>query len=219
MQSAHQERTAQKTWRSPHTCVRHWLSVPRIFLRAPLSSDAVAFSLSRGASHRRDGKLATSCDTELYSIRIRTQRSSQLGFLHRPYRRFPHSPRFSGKGYRHSSKASRREDLEVEEPVPCGDSPSFDFHPTLAGMLGAALIRNQVVQVRQPAQKRLLAPLGMMEAFHHEQLPLDGVVGLIQQGARHGHLRVFKDGIPAGLLVLKPASHPLAIGRPAVVAT
>ena len=60
MQSSHQERMAQKTWRSPHIWVLHWLRVPHIFLRAPLSSDAVAFSLSREASHLRDGKLATS---------------------------------------------------------------------------------------------------------------------------------------------------------------
>ena len=53
----------------------------------------------------------------------------------------------------------------------------------------------------------------MMEAFHHEQLPIDGVVGLIQQGARHGHLGVCEHGIPARLFVLEPLSHPLAIGR------
>ena len=41
----------------PHIGVLHWRRVPRIFLRAPLSSDAVAFSLSRGALHLRDGKL------------------------------------------------------------------------------------------------------------------------------------------------------------------
>jgi hypothetical protein len=28
-------------------------------------------------------------------------------------------------------------------------------------------------------QKHLLAPVGMMEPFHREQFPLDGVVGLI----------------------------------------
>ena len=48
----------------------------------------------------------------------------------------------------------------------------------------------------------------------HEQLPLDGVMGLIQQGAGHGHLRVGEDGIPARLLLLKPAPHALAVGRP-----
>src|SRR5712691_394848 len=55
-------------------------------------------------------------------------------------RDFPHSTRFSGKGYHRSSKASRREDLEVEEPVACGHCSSFHFHAALAGMLGPTLI-------------------------------------------------------------------------------
>ena len=54
-------------------------------------------------------------------------------------------------------------------------------------MLGATLIRHKVVQVRQPREKRLLAPLGMMEALHHEELPVDGVMRLIEQGAGHRH--------------------------------
>src|SRR5438445_12827294 len=48
----------------PHICVLRWLKGPRVFLSAPLSSDAVAFYLSRGAQHLRDGKLATSYITE-----------------------------------------------------------------------------------------------------------------------------------------------------------
>src|SRR5215468_2233085 len=52
----------------------------------------------------------------------------------------PHSTRFSGKEYHCSSKASRREDLQVEEPVSCWDCASFDFHPTLASVLGSTLI-------------------------------------------------------------------------------
>jgi hypothetical protein len=47
-------------------------------------------------------------------------------------------------------------------------------------MLGATLKRHKVVQERQPCEKRLLAPLGMMEAFHHEELPVDGVMRLIE---------------------------------------
>jgi hypothetical protein len=109
-----------------------------------------------------------------------------------------HSIGFSGKGYHRSSKASRREDLQVEEPVACGNCASFHFHATLAGMLGPTLIGDQVVEVCQPREKRLLAPFGMMEAFHREQLPLDGIMGLIQQGAGCRHLRVGKDCIPAG---------------------
>src|SRR5262249_42210694 len=81
-------------------------------------------------------------------------------------------------------------------------------------MLGAALIRDQVVEVRQPRQKRLLAAVWVMEAFHGEELPLNSVMGLIEQGAGHRHLGVCKDRIPARLLSLKPASHALAIGCP-----
>jgi hypothetical protein len=90
----------------------------------------------------------------------------------------PHSIGFSGSVCSCSSKASRREDLEIEEPVSGGYSAAFHFHPTLTRMLGAPLIRHQVVQVRQPDKKRLLAPFGMMEAFHREQLPLDRVLPL-----------------------------------------
>jgi hypothetical protein len=54
----------------------------------------------------------------------------------------------------------------------------------------------------------------MMEALHHEELAVHGVMGLIQPGARHRHLGVFKDCIPASFLVLKPAPHTGAIGCP-----
>ena len=87
--------------------------------------------------------------------------------------------------------------MEIQQPVACGDCASFDFHPTLAGVLGATLIRNKVIQVREPRQKCLLAPVWMMEPLHREQFPLDGVMGLIQERARHRHPRVFKDRIPA----------------------
>src|SRR6266700_4683659 len=69
----------------------------------------------------------------------------------------PHSIEFSGEVGHCSSKASRREDLEIEQPVACWDCASFHFHPTLARMLGATLIRDQVVEVRYPGEKRLLA--------------------------------------------------------------
>src|SRR5260370_33558770 len=108
-----------------------------------------------------------------------------------------HSTQFSGKEYLRSSKASRREDLQVEEPVSCWDCSSFDFHPTLAGMLSAPLVGHEVVQMGEPSQKRLLASFGMMEALHHEQLPVDGVMRLIQERAGHGQLRVCEHRIPA----------------------
>jgi hypothetical protein len=104
--------------------------------------------------------------------------------------------------------------LEIEQPVACWDYSSFDFHSALPGMQGATLVGHQVVQMCQPSQKCLLAPLGMMEPFHHKEFPVDGVMGLIQQRAGHGHLRVCEHRIPACLLVLKPASHALAVGRP-----
>ena len=78
-----------------------------------------------------------------------------------------------------SSKASRREDLEIEEPVWCGDSSTFHFYPTLTGMLGATLIRDEGVQVDEPREKRLLAPAWMVKLLHREQFPLDGMVRLI----------------------------------------
>jgi hypothetical protein len=56
---------------------------------------------------------------------------------------------------------------------------TFHFHPTLPGMLGAPLIRYQVVQVGKPCEKRLLAPIWVVKPLHGEELPLDGVVGLI----------------------------------------
>jgi len=109
--------------------------------------------------------------------------------------KFAHSTRFSGKEYHCSSKASRREDLQVEEPVACRDCASFDFHPTLASVLGPTLIGHQVVEVRQPREKHLLVPFGVMEAFHREQLPLDGVMGLIQQGLWPGYVGPFVEQV------------------------
>src|SRR5262249_42965403 len=91
-----------------------------------------------------------------------------------------HSTRFSGGVWYRSSKASGGEDLQVEEPVACRGCSSFHFHSTLARVLRPALIGDEVVQVGESREKRLLAPFGVMEAFHREQLPLDGIMGLIQ---------------------------------------
>jgi hypothetical protein len=89
-------------------------------------------------------------------------------------------------------------------------SPSANACPgkdlELAGMLGSMLVKNQVAQVCQPDKQRLLAPLGMMAALHRVPLRLDGVVGLIRQGAGDGHLRVCKDGIPAHLNIFAQVS-------------
>jgi len=46
-------------------------------------------------------------------------------------------------------------------------------------MLGSTLIRDEVVQVGEPREKRLLAPARIVKPFHREQFPLDGIVRLI----------------------------------------
>jgi hypothetical protein len=53
--------------------------------------------------------------------------------------------------------------------------------------------------MRQAREKRRFAPARVMEALHGKQCPLDGVMGLVQQGARGGHLRVLEDRIPPHL--------------------
>ncbi len=47
-------------------------------------------------------------------------------------------------------------------------------------MLGPTLIRDEVIQVREPCEKRLLAPFRMMKSFHRKQFSLDGVMRLIE---------------------------------------
>jgi hypothetical protein len=69
----------------------------------------------------------------------------------------------------------------------------------------------------EPRQKRLLAPAWMGKRFHHEQFSVNGVMGLIQQGAGHRHLRICEHRIPTCLLVLKPLEHTVAIGFPGCV--
>src|SRR5262249_9570193 len=51
-----------------------------------------------------------------------------------------HSTELRGEACHRSAKASGGEDLQVEEPVTCGDGASLNFHATLAGMLGSTLI-------------------------------------------------------------------------------
>src|SRR5215813_3065552 len=96
----------------------------------------------------------------------------ECGFFHIP-------PNLVVRRCRRTLIASGSEDLQVEHPVCGGQSPAFHFHPTLARVQGSALVRDQVVQVRQAGEKRCLTPTEMMEALHHEQLPLEGVVGLV----------------------------------------
>ena len=49
-------------------------------------------------------------------------------------------------------------------------------HPTLAHVQGTALVRDQIVQMRQAGEKRRLIPPGMMEPLHGEELAVHGVV-------------------------------------------
>ena len=88
--------------------------------------------------------------------------------------------------------------MDIEEPVACWYAPAIHLHSTLAGMLSATLIRKKVIQVRKSRETRLLTATGMVQPFHGKELPLDGVMGLIQQGTGHGHLRVCQHRIPPG---------------------
>ena len=88
--------------------------------------------------------------------------------------------------------------MDIEEPVCCGYAAAFHLHPTLPGMLGPTLIRDEVVQMREAREKRLLAASWMVKPLHSKQLSFDGVMRLIQEGTRHGHLRVCEHRIPAG---------------------
>jgi hypothetical protein len=81
-------------------------------------------------------------------------------------------------------------------------------------MLGTPLVRDQVVQMCQPDKKCLLASIWMMKSFRHEQFPVYGVMGLIQQAAGDWHLRVFEHRISAGFLLLNPMSYACAISYP-----
>jgi hypothetical protein len=87
--------------------------------------------------------------------------------LHWAEHRVPHiPPDFVVERARHSPKASGREDLQIEEPITGGYSPALDFHATVAAMLGPTLIRHQVVEVRQPCEKRLLTATGTVKPLH-----------------------------------------------------
>jgi hypothetical protein len=78
-------------------------------------------------------------------------------------------------------------------------------------------MRHQVVEVGESRQKRLPAPVGLMEAFHREQLALDRVMGLIQEGADRRHLRLSEHRLSARFLRLEPAPDACSIGHPGAV--
>ena len=51
-----------------------------------------------------------------------------------------------------------------------------------------------------------------MEAFHGEERPLNGVVGLVAHCTHRRHLRVGEHCIPAHFLVLEPVPDALPVG-------
>src|SRR5215831_19396179 len=71
---------------------------------------------------------------EKYGLCATIQAHHTDGACPSPLRIIPHSTQFSGGVCPHSSKASRREDLEVEEPVACGYCAAFHFHPASTSM-------------------------------------------------------------------------------------
>jgi len=72
---------------------------------------------------------------------------------------FSHSTALRGRGCHRAAKASCGENLQIEEPVGCGDASAFHVHATRPRMLGATLVRDEVVQVGESRQKCLLAPM------------------------------------------------------------
>src|SRR5215475_12733774 len=58
-----------------------------------------------------------------------------------------HSAGFGGRGCHRSAVASRREDVQGEEPVSRWDCSSFHLHATAASMLSAPLVGHEVVQM------------------------------------------------------------------------
>src|SRR5262245_3281654 len=59
-----------------------------------------------------------------------------------------------------SSNAARGENLQGEPPIGGGDASAFDFHPTVARVLGSTLMRHQVVQVGGSAAHQHLCCCG-----------------------------------------------------------
>jgi hypothetical protein len=104
--------------------------------------------------------------------------------------------------------------VAVEPPVACGDLSPVDFHAPWANVLGATLVGSQVIQQREPVQTVRWAPLRMMEPVHHEQLPVDGMVGLSQPRAGHWPTGVVEDRLPVRLLGPDPVPYALAVDRP-----
>jgi hypothetical protein len=63
--------------------------------------------------------------------------------------------------------------VDIGEPIVGQYASAFHFHATLAGVLGPALVREQVVEVCQPSQQRLLAATGMSNTRRNGQSRCD----------------------------------------------
>src|SRR6266478_705126 len=76
------------------------------------------------------------------------------------------------------STVERQHGRRPSTPFRCRDATALHVHSTLARVQGPALIRDEVVQVRQAGEKRRLTPTGVMASLHGEQLPVDGSMRL-----------------------------------------
>src|SRR5438132_7090291 len=126
----------------------------------------------------------------------------------------PHSTELRGGVWPHSSQASRRAPLAIEEPILGWDVPSLDFHPARPGMLRTTLRRPQGVQGHEPGAPRLLTAPWLGHAWPRAPCPLERVMGWSHQGAGGWPLGGFTDRLPAGLRGLTPAAPALPVGRP-----
>src|SRR5437870_7891127 len=80
-------------------------------------------------------------------------------------------------------------------------------------MLGPTVLRSHGVEGCPSREQRLLAATWVMTPVHRDQLRVDGVVGVLEQGPGARHLGVCEHGRPARLVVLEPVSYALAMGR------
>src|SRR4029434_10470289 len=95
------------------------------------------------------------------------------------------------------STAERQYGRRPSTPFRGRHAPAFDLCPAQPRVLRSPLVRDEVVEMRQAREKRCLAPTGMVESLHGEELAVDGVMRLIQHRAHRRHLRVCEHGIPA----------------------
>ena len=110
-----------------------------------------------------------------------------------------------------SFEATRSQDLQVAEPIICGQLATLNFNTTFPSILGTPLVRYQVIQYCQTVEEHILASFFMMEAFHHEELPVHGIVCLIQKRRGGRHLTIPKQRIPTSFLLANPGAYGLSI--------